>query len=88
MHYVYILKCSDDTYYTGYTTDLPSRLKKHNKGQASRYTRGRLPVEYLYWEVAPSKGQALKRELEIKKMKRSAKERLIYSGKPSVNEGI
>ncbi|NLO21834.1 MAG: GIY-YIG nuclease family protein [Syntrophomonadaceae bacterium] len=77
MHYVYILKCSDGTYYTGYTNDLAGRLKKHNEGKGSRYTRGRLPVEYLYWEVAPSKSEALKRELQIKKLKRSAKEKMI-----------
>lgn len=89
MHYVYILKCSDGTFYTGYTTNLTGRLKKHNEGKASRYTRGRLPVEYLYWEAAPSKSQALKRELEIKKLKRPAKERLIKNnGKPPINDRI
>ncbi len=81
MHYVYILKCSDNTYYTGYTNDLAGRLKKHNEGKASRYTRGRLPAEYLYWETAPDKSSALRREMEIKKMTRSAKEKLIRSEK-------
>ncbi len=79
MHYVYILKCSDGTYYTGYTTDLPGRLKKHNEGKASRYTRGRLPAEYVYWEEAEDKSSALKREIEIKKMNRNAKENLIQT---------
>jgi putative endonuclease len=89
MHYVYILKCSDGSYYTGYTTDLSRRLKKHNEGRASRYTRGRLLVEYLYWEVASSKSEALKRELEIKKLKRPAKEMLIKNNcKPTINERI
>ncbi len=79
MHYVYILQCSDGTYYTGYTRDLAGRLKKHNEGKASRYTRGRLPVQYVYWEVAESHSQGLKREIIIKKMRRSAKEQLIQS---------
>ncbi len=84
MHYVYILKCSDETYYTGYTTNLPGRLKKHNEGKASRYTRGRLPAKYVYWEEAESRSSALKREIEIKKMKRTAKEKLIHASEPPV----
>ncbi len=84
MHYVYILKCSDDTYYTGYTTDLSGRLKKHNEGKASRYTRGRLPAEYVYWEEAESRSSALKREIDIKKMKRTAKEKLINSSETPI----
>jgi putative endonuclease len=72
-HFVYVLRCSDDTLYTGYTTDLPRRLADHNKGRGSKYTRGRLPTVLMYFEKFPSKGGALRRENEIKKMKREAK---------------
>ena len=84
MHYVYILRCSDDTYYTGYTIDLPGRLRKHNEGKASRYTRARLPAQYVYWEEAETKSSALKREMEIKRLSRPAKEKLIQSGQTPV----
>lgn len=73
MYYVYILICADGTYYTGYTTDLAGRLRKHNLGQASKYTRSRLPVELAYYEVLPDKSSALKREMAIKKLPRLEK---------------
>lgn len=79
-HYVYILKCSDGTYYTGWTVNLENRLRVHNQGtgpQAAKYTRGRRPVELIYWEEFQDKSQALKREMAIKKMKREKKEALF-----------
>ncbi|MDD3853604.1 MAG: GIY-YIG nuclease family protein [Syntrophomonadaceae bacterium] len=79
MPYVYILRCNDNTYYTGYTTELSRRLDEHNKGIASRYTRGRRPVEMVYSEELSTKSLALKREIEIKKLKRHQKEKLISS---------
>ena len=79
MPYVYILRCHDQTYYTGYTTDLTRRVDQHNQGIASRYTRGRRPVELVYSEEMPTKSLALKREIEIKKLKRHQKEKLIAS---------
>lgn len=72
-HFVYILECDDGTLYTGYTTDVPRRLKEHNAGTASRYTRGRLPVRLLYFERFSSKSRAMKREAEIKSLRRPAK---------------
>jgi len=75
--YVYILKCCDNTYYTGYTLDIDRRLQEHQGGLASKYTRGRTPVELVYLEGVSSKGAALKRELEIKGLSRAAKQRLI-----------
>lgn len=77
MFYVYILKCSDDSLYTGYTVDLEKRLNTHNKGKASKYTRGRLPVQLVYYEELPTKSDALKREYEIKQMKRPKKLKMI-----------
>lgn len=78
--YVYILRCRDDSLYTGYTVDLEKRLLTHNSGKASKYTRGRLPVELVYFEELPSKSEALKREYEIKQMERTKKLKLIKLG--------
>jgi len=75
--YVYILRCCDNTYYTGYTVDIDRRLQEHQDGLASKYTRGRTPVTLVYLEGVSSKGAALKRELEIKGLSRAAKQRLI-----------
>ena len=77
---VYIAQCADGTFYTGITNNLERRLKQHNAGTASRYTRYRLPVTLIYQEVQPTKSAALKRELEIKKLSRKAKQRLINEG--------
>ena len=76
-YYVYILKCRDNTLYTGITTDLENRLKKHNSGVGAKYTRGRTPVELMYYESCLDKSQALKREIAIKKLTRIKKEKLI-----------
>ena len=75
--YVYILRCADDTLYTGITNDLERRLKAHNAGTASKYTRIRRPVAMVYREEADTKGNALRRELQIKSMQRSQKQTLI-----------
>jgi predicted GIY-YIG superfamily endonuclease len=77
---VYIVQCADGTFYTGISNNLERRLKQHNAGTASRYTRYRLPVTLIYQEVQPTKSAALKRELEIKKLSRKAKQRLINEG--------
>ena len=77
--FVYILMCADESLYTGITTDLNRRCEQHNAGTASRYTRSRLPVTLVYHERQENRSMALKRELEIKAMSRSAKESLIKS---------
>ena len=76
MHYTYILKCKDNTYYTGYTNDLNKRLKNHNEGKGAKYTRGRGPVELIYYEEFDNKQSALRREWEIKQLPRSKKEEM------------
>ena len=81
MTYTYILKCSDNSFYTGYTTDLSSRVKTHNEGLGAKYTRGRLPVELVYYETFETKSQALKREISIKKLTKTQKEKLIENFK-------
>ncbi|MEA1962489.1 MAG: GIY-YIG nuclease family protein [Bacillota bacterium] len=77
MPYVYMLRCCDDTYYTGYTVNIERRLQQHQQGIASRYTRGRCPVELIYLETCPSKSAALKREAAIKKLTKPQKTSLI-----------
>ena len=77
--WVYILRCKDGTLYTGVTTDLARRLKQHNAGTASKYTRARRPVVMVYREPAASHGDALRRELAVKKLPRPAKDALIAS---------
>ena len=74
MHYTYMLKCSDNTYYTGYTNNLEKRLKAHNEGKGAKYTRGRGPVELVYYEEYEDKHSAMRREWEIKRLSRSEKE--------------
>lgn len=72
-HYVYILKCSNDSLYTGWTTDLQARIKAHNEGVGAKYTRSHRPVELVYYETFKSRSDALKREAQIKKLRRTEK---------------
>lgn len=71
---LYILKCRDNTLYTGITNNLVRRVTQHNEGRASRYTRSRLPVELLYQERCNGKSGALKKEYRIKSLTRKEKE--------------
>ena len=68
MYYIYILRCSDGTLYTGYTNNLENRLDLHNKGKGAKYTRGRTPVELIYFEEFEDKIEAQKREYAVKKL--------------------
>lgn len=77
MAFVYILRCGDGTFYTGATTDLDRRLDQHRRGIGAKYTRGRSPLELVYWEEKASLGEALSREAEIKKFGRARKVKLI-----------
>lgn len=78
--YVYILRCADDTLYTGITDDLQRRLEQHNMGKGAKYTRGRGPVTLVYQQELPAKGEALKREYQIKQLTRQQKLELIEKG--------
>lgn len=78
--FIYIIKCSDQSLYTGYTTNLEKRLKAHNEKKGAKYTRGRTPVELMYFEEFDSKSDALKREYQIKKLSLNEKLKLIQSG--------
>ena len=77
MCYIYIVRCSDDTLYTGWTTNIEKRIKCHNSGKGAKYTRCRLPVELAYFETFEDKSTALKREYEIKQLSRDKKLLLI-----------
>lgn len=79
-YYVYLLECRDKTLYCGYTTDLEKRVKTHNKGKGAKYTKYRLPVRLVYFEVYDEKAIALRREVAIKKLSRKEKLRLIEKG--------
>ena len=74
---VYILRCRDGSLYTGITTDLEKRLKAHQAGTASKYTRAKLPVKLAWSEPAASESVAKKREAEIKRLPRDGKLALI-----------
>lgn len=77
MNYVYMLRCRDGSLYTGWTNDLEKRLKAHNSGSASKYTRTRLPAELVYFEEWESKEAAMSREWHIKRLSREEKLKLI-----------
>lgn len=76
-HYVYILRCADGTFYTGWTTDPERRTKVHNSGKGAKYTRARRPVELIYYEEFDDKIEAQRREWAIKQLTRAEKEALI-----------
>ena len=74
---VYILRCADGTLYTGITNDLDRRMAEHELGRGARYTRGRGPFQLVYKEACGGRGQASKREIEIKSLSRDQKLRLV-----------
>lgn len=77
-YYVYILKCSDTTLYTGITTDLKRRVDEHNSSKkGAKYTKVRRPVELVYFEHLPDRSSASKREYAIKKLSREKKLELV-----------
>ncbi|RKW21347.1 GIY-YIG nuclease family protein [Candidatus Gracilibacteria bacterium] len=79
MYFVYILKCSDNSLYTGITSDLERRIKEHDGllPGGAKYTSSRRPVELLYFEKCEDRSEATKRELQIKKMTKLKKIKLI-----------
>lgn len=79
MHFVYILRCKDNSLYTGYTTNVKKRLRTHNAGKGAKYTRGRRPVSLVYFKRVDSKSLGLKLESRIKKLNKKEKEALVYA---------
>ncbi len=78
-NYTYIVKCSDETLYTGWTNNLKKRLEAHNSGKGAKYTKNRRPVELVYFEEYDTKQEAMQREYAIKQLSRQKKLALIHS---------
>ncbi|TRZ48808.1 GIY-YIG nuclease family protein [bacterium] len=76
-YFVYIIECSNGTYYTGYTNNLEERIKLHNSGHGAKYLRGKLPVELVYKKEYRYYKNALHAERNIKKLTRKQKEDLV-----------
>lgn len=79
--YTYMVECKDGSLYTGWTNHLEERIRNHNVGKGAKYTKSRLPVRLVYYEVFASKQEAMKREFAIKKLKRIEKLKLIEASK-------
>ena len=75
--YVYLLRCADGTLYCGWSTDLDRRLRQHQSGAASRYTRTRRPVELVYQAGYEDRSEAMREEARIKRLSRAEKRALI-----------
>jgi putative endonuclease len=73
MPFVYIVRCSDGTLYTGWAVDVAARVKAHNAGRGAKYTRTRLPVKLVYSEELPTRAEAMQRERQIKRYPRAKK---------------
>lgn len=82
MYYVYIVRCADNTFYTGITNDLEKRIENHNTSKTgAKYTRTRRPVELIYKVAYENQSLAKKREAEIKNLTRAQKTKLIAQGR-------
>ena len=75
--YTYMVECSDGSLYTGWTNQLEKRMRSHNQGKGAKYTKSRLPVRLVYYEVFDRKQEAMKREYALKQLTRKDKLRLI-----------
>ena len=80
-HYCYLLVCSDNTLYCGYTNNLDKRIAAHNSGKGAKYTKTRLPVKLVYSETFDNKSDAMKREWQIKQYTRKQKLNLLNDPK-------
>lgn len=87
MNYVYLLRCSDDSLYCGWTNDLAARVDAHDRGRGAKYTRSRRPVELVYAEEHEDKRDALRREWYIKHMSRAEKLALISNQRSDIRNG-
>ena len=76
-YFTYLARCSDNTLYTGYTVNIKDREAKHNKGEGAKYTKSRRPIKIVYWEKFKTMSEAMKREIEIKRLPKAQKENLI-----------
>lgn len=88
--HLYILRCRDGSLYTGITTDVEKRLEAHRSGKGAKYTRGRGPLELVYREACGSHSDALKREIQIKRLPRTQKCKLleVWKNLPEKEESL
>ena len=87
--FVYIVECSDHSFYTGIAKNVEERIKKHNSGLGAKYTCGRRPVKLIFSERFDAHKDAIRKEIEIKRWPRAKKETLIsgFRGGPSLHSG-
>lgn len=78
---MYIVECSDQSLYTGWTNDLSKRMKAHNAGRGAKYTKSRRPVKLCYWEAFDTKQEAMSREAQVKRLTRAQKLELIQKNR-------
>lgn len=76
-HFVYVLRCGDGTFYTGYTTDVDRRVREHERGDGAKYTRGRGPLDVVHVEAYDDRSSAMRREYEVKQLTRAEKRELV-----------
>ena len=76
-NYTYLLRCADGTLYCGWTNDLEKRVAAHNAGMGAKYTKSRRPVELAYYEMFSTKQEAMRREVQLKRLTRQEKLSLI-----------
>jgi putative endonuclease len=81
LYYVYIVQCEDDSFYTGYSKDIESRMKHHKEGKGARYTKMHKPERLVYVEIVDSRKVAMRRERQIKKLNHHRKLKLLKSEK-------
>ena len=77
MNYTYMVRCRDDSLYTGWTNHLEKRVEDHNSGRGAKYTKSRRPVELVYYEQFETKEEAMRREWAVKQLSRKEKLELI-----------
>jgi putative endonuclease len=82
MPFVYLVRCADNSLYTGWAMDVVQRVKVHNAGRGAKYTRARRPVTLVYSEAWPTRADAMRREREIKRWSRARKLALFSRPKP------
>ncbi len=85
MNYAYLVRCSDNSLYAGWTNDVEKRLKAHNAGTGAKYTKYRRPVTLAYLEAFETKSEAMKKEAALKKLTRRQKEKLVVEWKQKEN---
>lgn len=88
MNYAYLVRCSDNSLYAGWTNDIEKRLQSHNAGTGAKYTRARLPVTLAYLESFDTKSEAMKREAALKRLTHQQKEQLVLEWNRSKFDGL